>query len=114
MSYIRPSKSSDELEAEIDRAQREIVPGIDDWLGSLEGKKFDTKEIAKQQVDTIVRIVRKAGRRLLLNGHPVTVSVLCGTRQTRPTIQVLGRESGKRVVLLSSISMPLFSTGPTE
>jgi|GEM_PF-2724117 len=113
----RPTESNDRtgqlvnrLNAEISRFQSTIAEPLAAWLATFEGRRFDTKEDAVSTIHEVTQIVRRAGRRLMYEGNPITIVAVCGKRQTKPSIQVRSRAEGKNIVVLNSVQWPALST----
>jgi hypothetical protein len=98
------------LDTKVQAALEPVAAEIDEWLASLEGQKLN--EHGKEVIDAIKLLVRRAGRRLLYPGNPVTIQCVCGPTQKIPTLQVRGHSAGSRKILLNSIKVPPLKTGP--
>ncbi|MDD5751270.1 MAG: hypothetical protein PHS73_01995 [Candidatus Peribacteraceae bacterium] len=103
-----PAPTAEQLESEIDAFQAQFVERLHQWLASLEGHRFESQVEARALIREVSRIARKTGRQLMYQGKPVHLVATIGTRQTKPSISILG--GGKHIK--SSVTFPKLETGP--
>lgn len=107
----RQTPSAESLDKEITAIQGLIVIKLNLWLASLVGSRFETKADALELVRTVVRLTRKAGCQLLLDGAPITLTARTGTRQGAPSIIIYGRSRGARTER-STVEFPRVTAAP--
>ena len=62
--------------------QQDVAAKIDAWLASLQDRTFEA-ETAKEQIDAIKWLVRRAGGERLYEGKPVTLHAICAAKRSR-------------------------------